>query len=45
MDGDIRTAIDARKLELEISEKEWGDTAGESVDSIRREIQRLENML
>jgi len=45
MDGDIRGAIDARKLELEISEKEWGDTAGESVDFICREIQRLENML
>ena len=45
MDGDILGAIDARKLEMEIAEKDWGDMAGESVDAIRREIQRLENML
>ena len=42
MDGDIPGAIAARKLELEIAETEWGDTAGESVDCIRREIRRLE---
>lgn len=45
MDGDYSGAIAARKLELEITEKEWGDTTGESVDSIRREILRLETLL
>ena len=42
MDNDIQGAITIRKYELEVSEKEWGDTTGESVDSIRREIARLE---
>lgn len=42
MDGDIQGAIAARKYELDVAEKEWGDTTGESVDSIRREIARLE---
>lgn len=42
MDGDIAGAIAARRLELEVAENEWGDTAGESVDVIRRELQRLE---
>ena len=45
IDGDISGAIAARQLELEISEKEWGDVSGESVDCIRREIQRLKRML
>lgn len=45
IDGDITGAIAARQLELEISEKEWGDVSGESVDCIRREIQRLQHML
>lgn len=45
MDGDYAGALAARKLELEITEKEWGDTTGESVDSIRREILRLEKLL
>lgn len=45
IDGDIAGAIAARQLELEIAEQEWGDSSGESVDSIRREIQRLENLL
>ena len=45
MDGDIPGAIAARQLELDIAEQEWGDVSGESVDSIRREIQRLEKLL
>lgn len=45
IDGDIPGAIAARKLELMISEEEWGDTSGESVDCIHREIRRLENLL
>lgn len=42
MNGDIAGAISARKYELEVSEKEWGATSGETVDHIRREIARLE---
>ena len=45
MDKDIQGAIATRKYELEVAEKEWGDTTGESVDSIRREIARLEKYL
>lgn len=45
MDGDIKGAIAARKFELEVSENEWGDTTGESVDHIHREIARLERLL
>lgn len=45
MDGDIEGAIAARKYELEVSEKEWGDTTGETVDVIHREIARLEKLL
>ncbi len=44
IDGDYTGAIKARKLELEIAEKEWHDTIGESVDYIKREIARLENL-
>ncbi len=45
MDGDYAGAVEARKLELEISEKEWDSATGESVDAIRREIERLEKKL
>ena len=45
MDGDIEGAIAAREYELEVSETEWGDTAGESVDAVRREIERLKKLL
>lgn len=45
MDGDIEGAIATRKYELEVSEKEWGDTTGETVDSVHREIARLEKLL
>lgn len=45
MDGDIEGAIAVRKYELDICEKEWGDTTGESIESIRREITRLEKMI
>lgn len=45
MAGDIEGAIATRKYELEISEKEWNDTVGESVDVIRREIARLEKQV
>ena len=44
-DGDIEGAIAARKLELEVTETEWSATTGDSVDEIRREIKRLENLL
>lgn len=45
MDGDIEGAIAAKRLELEVSDKEWGETSGESVDCIHREISRLEKIL
>jgi len=45
MDGDITGAIGARKYELEIYEKEWGETTGETVDAVRREIERLEGLI
>ncbi len=45
MDGDYAGAIEARRLELEISESEWNSATGESVDAIRREIMRLEKKL
>lgn len=45
MDGDIEGAIAARQLELEVSEKEWGATTGESIDCIHREIHRLKTAL
>ncbi|MGN0985999.1 MAG: helix-turn-helix domain-containing protein [Candidatus Enterenecus sp.] len=45
MDGDIPGAVAAKKLELEVTETEWGDVSGESVDCIRREIARLEGLL
>lgn len=44
MDGDIAGAIEARRLELEVLTKEWGDTTGEGVDCIKREIARLEKL-
>ncbi len=44
MDGDISGAIEARRLELEVLTKEWGDTTGEGVDSVKREIARLEKL-
>lgn len=45
MDGDIEGAIAAKKLQLEVSDKEWGVTTGETVDCIHRELKRLENIL
>ena len=45
MDGDISGAIAARKLELDIAATEWGETAGESIDALQREIQRLQALL
>ena len=45
MDGDIEGAIKARELELDISEKEWDITYGEGVDSVKREIARLQKLL
>jgi len=45
MAGDIEDAIATRKYELEIGEREWNDTVGESVDVIHREIARLEKLL
>ncbi len=43
--GDLAGAIAARELELQISEEDWHDTAGESVDFIRREIIRLKQKI
>ncbi len=45
MDKDIAGAIAARELELVISEEEWRDTTGESVEAIRREIERLKRLM
>ncbi len=45
MDGDIPGAMAARQLDLEISQTEWGYTAGEVLDSVLREIRRLEDLL
>lgn len=45
MDGDIEGAIATRKFELEVSEKDWGATTGETIDAIHREIARLEKLL
>lgn len=44
MNGDIEEAIATRKFELEVSEKDWGDTTGESIDTIHSEIARLEEL-
>lgn len=44
MDGDIAGALDARREQLRIAAEEWQDTAGESVDAIRRELLRLEKL-
>ncbi|MCH5278623.1 MAG: hypothetical protein J1E60_02410 [Christensenellaceae bacterium] len=41
MDGDLTEAISTRQEELRIVTEEWGDTTGESVDAIQREIARL----
>ena len=43
--GDYASAIDALKEELEIFEKEWNFTEGESADMVRREIARLEKKI
>lgn len=45
MDGDIEGAIATRKFELEVSDKDWNATTGESIDYIHREIARLESCL
>lgn len=45
MDGDIEGAIAARKFELEVSDKDWNCTTGETVDYIHREIARLGKLL
>lgn len=39
--GDIPGAIASLEEEIAVSEEDWGITSGESVDSIRREIRRL----
>lgn len=44
-DGDISGALEARREQLRVAAEEWQDTAGESVDVIRREILRLERLL
>ncbi len=45
MDGDIEGAIATRKFELEVLDKDWNCTTGESIDYIHREIARLEKLL
>ncbi len=45
IDGDIEGAIAAREQELCLSEMDWHDTAGESIDEIHREIERLKRFL
>ena len=45
MDGDIAGAIAAREYELEVSVNEWGDSTGETIDCIHREIARLKKLL
>lgn len=45
IDGDIEGAIAARQYELEVSRDEWGDTEGETIDHIHREIARLKKLL
>ena len=45
MDGDIEGAIATRKFELEVSEKDWDATTGETIDAVHREIARLEKCL
>ncbi len=41
MDGDFAGALAARQLELAICAEDWNSTTGESVDAVRREIERL----
>ncbi len=45
MAGDIEGAIEARKFELEVSDKDWNCTTGESIDYVYREIARLKRCL
>lgn len=45
MDGDIEGAIAARKLDLEITEREWGHVSGEIVDYVRHKMTRQEKLL
>ncbi len=45
MDGDYQGALNARKMELESSISEWNSATGESVDFVRREIARLEQLM
>lgn len=44
MDGDITGAIAARRFELEVCEKDWDSTTGDSIDEVHREISRLEKL-
>ena len=41
----IKTPKGSILIELEVSEKDWGDTTGETVDVIHREIARLQKLL
>ena len=45
MRKDYRAAIVVLREELDVFDKEWNFSTGESADVIRREIQRLENKL
>lgn len=43
--GNYAAAIDVLKEELDVFDKEWNFTTGETADIVRREIQRLEQKL
>lgn len=45
MQGNYQAAIDTLKEELDVCDKEWHFTTGESADVVRREIERLEKKL
>lgn len=45
MQGDYAAAIETWKEELDVFEKEWNFTVGETADVVRREITRLEKKI
>ena len=45
LQGNIQEAIDVLKEELEIQKEQWNVTYGETADTVRRKITRLERLL
>ena len=45
LQGNLQEAIDVLKEELEVQQKEWNTTTGETADFVRRNIARLEAKL